>query len=76
MRGASGDGVPHRPPGVRAPGSDRVRLFDTPQTLVIDSEGRVEKAWLGAMTGTRLQDAERYFGVNLPGIQKAKREEE
>ncbi len=45
----------------------RFRLFDTPQTIVIDSDGVVEKIWLGALGGRMKQDAESYFGVTLPG---------
>lgn len=44
------------------------RLFDTPQTIVVDAEGRVEKVWLGAMSGPVQQDVESYFGISLPGI--------
>lgn len=47
------------------------RLFDTPQTIVINRQGIVEKLWLGAMSGPALADVESYFGVTLPGIGSA-----
>ena len=46
----------------------RYRLFDTPQTIVIDGEGVVEKVWLGAFGGRLQQDVEAYFDVVLPGV--------
>jgi hypothetical protein len=49
------------------------RLFDTPQTIVIDRQGRVEKIWLGAFGGRRQADAEEYFGVSLPGVDRGPR---
>ena len=50
--------------------NDRIeyRLFDTPQTIVVDEDGQVEKVWLGAMSGQMQQDVESYFGISLPGI--------
>lgn len=44
------------------------RLFDTPQTIVVNRQGVVEKLWLGAMSGSALAEVESYFGVALPGI--------
>lgn len=44
------------------------RLFDTPQTIVVDEDGQVEKVWLGAMSGPMQQEVESYFGISLPGI--------
>ncbi len=46
----------------------RYRLFDTPQTIVIDSNGVVEKIWLGALGGRLQQDVESYFDLALPGV--------
>lgn len=44
------------------------KLLDTPQTLVIDDHGRVEKVWVGALSGSRRTEAERFFGTTLPGL--------
>ncbi len=44
------------------------RLFDTPQTIVVDEDGQVEKVWLGAMSGPMQREVESYFGISLPGI--------
>ncbi|MEM7583644.1 MAG: redoxin domain-containing protein [Acidobacteriota bacterium] len=46
----------------------RYRLYDTPQTIVIDSNGVVEKIWLGALGGRVQQDVEAYFALALPGV--------
>ncbi len=41
---------------------------ETPQMAVVSSEGRVEKAWHGALMGSDLSGAEKFFGVKLPGL--------
>ena len=46
----------------------RYRLFDTPQTIVLDRQGRVEKIWVGSMTSRLRADVEDYFGVALPEV--------
>jgi len=46
-------------------------LNATPQTVVVSENGTVEKVWVGAFGGDNLADAEKYFGVQLPGLPKA-----
>jgi hypothetical protein len=43
------------------------KLKSTPQTLVIGGDGRIEKAWIGALSLDQQADAERFFGTALPG---------
>jgi hypothetical protein len=43
----------------------------TPQTVVVRAGGIVEQAWPGALTGPREQAAEKYFGIQLPGVAAA-----
>lgn len=45
----------------------RYRLFDTPQTLVVNPQGIVEETWVGSMGGRLRPEVESYFGVSLPG---------
>jgi len=40
----------------------------TPQTVLVSSEGKVQKVWLGAYEGKEQEDLERFFGVRLPGL--------
>jgi peroxiredoxin len=48
--------------------SRRYRLGATPETLVIDTGGRVLKTWFGAYTGSQANDVSAFFGVRLPGL--------
>jgi hypothetical protein len=43
----------------------------TPETLVVGSDGTVQKAWQGAYQDRIQQEIEHYFGVKLPGLQPA-----
>jgi peroxiredoxin len=40
----------------------------SPQTVVISSDGRVQKVWTGAFQDKQLEEIERFFGVELPGL--------
>lgn len=44
----------------------------TPETLVVGSDGTVQKAWQGAYQDRIQQEIEHHFGVKLPGLQQAK----
>jgi len=44
-------------------------IFDgTPETIVIDTDGRIVKVWYGAFTGSTKSDVEEYFKITLPGL--------
>jgi hypothetical protein len=43
-------------------------LGNTPQTIVVSSEGRVLKNWSGAYGGKMQREIEEYFQVTLPGL--------
>jgi peroxiredoxin len=45
-----------------------LRLNPTPQTVVIDVNGRVIKNWAGAYQGATEKEVESYFAVRLPGL--------
>jgi peroxiredoxin len=51
---------------------DRVsyQLALTPQTIVVDSEGRVEKVWTGVLQGEKIADVEKTVGVRLSGARR------
>ncbi len=40
----------------------------TPQTLVISSDGRVQKNWMGAYAGATKSEIEEYFHITLPEL--------
>jgi peroxiredoxin len=44
-----------------------LNMSATPQTIVIGPDGRVKKAWAGALLGKNLEEAEKFFDVRLPG---------
>jgi hypothetical protein len=44
------------------------RLRSTPQLLVVERGGFIRRAWSGAFFGDRQRDAEKFFGVTLPGV--------
>lgn len=46
----------------------KLGLIGTPETIVVNSNGRVEKVWQGAYVGTSATDVEHFFGVKLPGL--------
>jgi hypothetical protein len=43
-------------------------LGSTPQTIVISSQGKIEKNWIGAYGDDTKKEVEDYFGVVLPGL--------
>jgi peroxiredoxin len=43
-------------------------LGSTPQTIVVSPDGKILQNWVGAYTGARQAEVERYFGVSLPGL--------
>lgn len=49
----------------------QLRLGATPETIVIGSNGTVQKNWIGAYSGATLGDIQSYFRVSLPGLQDA-----
>jgi hypothetical protein len=49
----------------------RLHLGGTPQTIVVNRRGKVQKAWQGAYAENIQREIERYFGVKLPGLQDA-----
>jgi hypothetical protein len=40
----------------------------TPQTLLIDSSGRIVHSWIGAYAGTVGKEIEDVFKIKLPGL--------
>jgi hypothetical protein len=48
-------------------------LASTPQTIVIRSDGKVLKNWVGAFTGRVQPEIEQFFNVRLPGLTEAKK---
>jgi hypothetical protein len=47
------------------------RLGGTPQTIVVDAEGRVIKTWMGAYQRTTRQEIETQLNVDLPELMAA-----
>jgi len=45
-----------------------LRLGGTPHTLVVSSEGKLLKNWVGAYGNDLQREIERYFDVRLPGL--------
>jgi peroxiredoxin len=54
--------------------SSAYRLGSTPQTIVVGSDGEVQKNWLGAYTGDVRRDVEEFFDVKLVAIAESRRE--
>lgn len=50
---------------------DRLMLGATPQTLVIGTDGRVLRNWVGAYTEDTLIDVENFFLLQMPGLSNA-----
>jgi peroxiredoxin len=46
-----------------------LELWRTPQMIVVGPDGRVKKAWNGALSGERLEEAEKFFDLDLPGAE-------
>lgn len=51
-----------------------LHLDGTPQTVVIDPSGKVEKAWPGAYLASSQKEIEKFFGATLPGLQEVTEE--
>ena len=49
--------------------SGAVPFRATPQTLVLDSGGRVVKSWMGAYIGNTKAEIEQYFSLELPNLE-------
>lgn len=47
------------------------KLGGTPQTMVLSSDGRVQKNWMGAYAGETKSEIESYFNIQLPDITQA-----
>ncbi|MEZ5317289.1 MAG: hypothetical protein R2752_07820 [Vicinamibacterales bacterium] len=45
-----------------------LRFAGTPQLLVVDDHGTIQRAWAGALYGERQSEVEHFFGLVLPGI--------
>jgi hypothetical protein len=45
-----------------------LRLATVPKTILVGSDGRVEKEWVGAYTGRIKAEVEEYFGLSLPDL--------
>jgi len=45
-----------------------IDLSSTPQMMVVDPKGVVEKVWQGALQGEHQAEAEKYFHIKLPGL--------
>lgn len=45
-----------------------LRLATVPKTILVGSDGRVEKEWVGAYTGRIKAEVEEYFGLSLPAL--------
>jgi len=54
--------------GPDAAAIDELHLNPTPQTVVIDVNGKVIKDWAGAYQGATQKEVESYFAVSLPGL--------
>jgi hypothetical protein len=44
------------------------RLGSTLQTIIVSPDGKVLQNWVGAYTGARQAEVEKFFGVSLPGL--------
>lgn len=48
--------------------AEQMKLGSTPQTLVVSSDGKVLKNWIGAYNPQLQSEIETYFKVKLPGL--------
>lgn len=51
-----------------SPLAQRLGLAATPETVVIDTDGKVSKAWYGAYLNHTETEVEAYCGTKLPGL--------
>jgi hypothetical protein len=54
--------------GSRLPAEQANDLGVTPQLLVVDQSGAIQRAWAGALFGAKLAEAEAFFKAKLPGV--------
>lgn len=47
---------------------DRLSLRATPTLLITNGDGRIDRFWVGALSGNRKKSVEEFFGLSLPGI--------
>ena len=47
---------------------DKWQLGATPQSLLVDSSGKITETWFGAYSGPVAANVRRLFGVDLPGL--------
>lgn len=47
---------------------NKLMLGSVPQTIVISSQGKILKNWMGAYSGAIQQEVEAFFRVKLPGM--------
>jgi hypothetical protein len=50
---------------------ERLKLYATPQLIVVGPDGVVRRDWSGALNGARKAEVEQFFGVLLPGLTDA-----
>jgi len=48
----------------------QLHLDGTPETIVVNSTGRVERSWEGAYQSNNQQEIEKFFQVKLPGLKE------
>jgi len=54
--------------GLKTNTTQAYKFGGTPQTLVISSDGHVQKNWMGAYAGATKSEIEAYFEVHLPEL--------
>lgn len=47
----------------------KLGVFETPETIVVNPEGKVEQVWAGAYQADNLKKVDAFFGVKLTGVQ-------
>lgn len=59
--------------GISSETRSAYKLGGTPETIVVSSDGRVQKVWYGAYVPDTAQDVEKYFHAQLPGLTEVKK---
>lgn len=54
--------------GVGTATTQALGLSGTPELLVVGADGRIKRAWLGALLGPSLTQAQAFFQLKLPGL--------
>ena len=52
--------------------ADKSELSGTPTTVVLDSQGKVEKVWIGMWRDDELTDAGKYFSIDFTSVKTDK----